>query len=217
MTLLYLVRHGAVEWPEPGCYIGQTDARLSAEGRLQAEACRNELKRVEFSGVWSSDLSRATETAGILFPDCSAYLRTCRELREIDLGEWEGVPRQRVKESRPDLWRARGENLADFRPPEGESFRDLQQRVVPQVLRIIAQRPSKACIVTHAGVIRVLICHFLHVPLSNLFRIRIDYGSVSMVSCSSRRFEVCALNLRPSNLKHFRSAEIGGRHDPAQV
>ena len=217
MTLLYLLRHGAIDWPKADCFIGQTDAPLSAEGRRQAGAWRSELHKLEFTAVWASDLTRATETAGIIFAGRAAGVRTCRELREIKLGEWDGLPRDRVRQSHPDLWRARGEDLADFRPPGGESFRDLQQRVVPRVTRIAAETPGDACIVTHAGVIRVLICHVLQMPLTNLFRIRLDYGSLSIVSYSPERVEVCALNLRPPNLIRSPGGEIGGPHDPAQV
>jgi len=217
MTLLYLLRHGAIDWPEADCFIGQTDAPLSSEGRLQANALRNELQNVEFAAVWASDLVRATETAGIIFAGRAAGVRTCRELREIKLGEWDGLPRDRVRQSHPDLWRARGEDLAGFRPPGGESFRDVQQRVVPQIARITEETQGTACIVTHAGVIRMLICHVLQMPLTNLFRIRLDYGSVSIISYSPERVEVCALNLRPSNLIRSPNGEIGGPHDLAQV
>ena len=201
MTLLYLLRHGAIDWPEVDCFIGQTDAPLSSEGRLQANALRNELQNVEFAAVWSSELSRATETAGIIFAGRAAGVRTCRELREIKLGEWDGLPRGHVRESHPDLWRARGEDLAGFRPPGGESFADLEQRVRPQITQIAEETQGTACIVTHAGVIRVLICRVLQVPLTNLFRIRIDYGSLSIVSDSPKRIEVCALNLSPPTLQ----------------
>jgi len=217
MTLFYLLRHGAIDWPEPDCFIGQTDAPLSSEGRQQADAWRRGLYKVEFAAVWSSDLRRAAETAGIIFAGRGAGVRTCRELREIQLGEWDGVPRRRVKASQPGLWQARGEDLAGFRPPGGESFSDLQQRVVPQILRIAEETQGSACMVTHAGVIRVLICHMLQMPLSNLFRIYLDYGSLSIISYAPERVEVCALNLRPSNLNCSPGGEIGGQHDPAQV
>ena len=195
--MLYLLRHGAIDWPEAGCFIGQTDAPLSTEGRLQAKYWRKELRKLAFTAVWSSDLRRAAETAEIIFAGRRADLQTCRQLREIQLGEWEGMPRVRVREHHSDLWSARGKDMAGFRPPGGESFRDVQQRVVPLVMRIAAQTPESACLVTHAGVIRVLICHFLQMPLSNLFRIHLDYGSLSIVSYSSAHFQVCVLNLRP--------------------
>jgi probable phosphoglycerate mutase len=196
MTKLYLLRHGAIEWPEADCFIGQTDAPLSKEGRLQARDWRNELPGLGFSVVWSSDLSRTLETAEIIFGGCSTEIRTCSQLREIRLGEWDGVPRSRIRGHHPHLWTARGKDLAGFTPPGGESFRDLQNRAVAQVLQIAEQSPACACIVTHAGVIRVLICYFLQIPLPNLFRIHLDYGSLSIVSYTSERVEVCGLNLR---------------------
>jgi alpha-ribazole phosphatase len=217
MTVLYLVRHGAIAWPQPDCFIGQTDVPLSSEGRSQADLWRDELQNLEFTTVWSSDLRRATETAEIIFAGRAAGVQTCRELREIHLGEWDGLPRNRVRERHPDLWRARGEDLAGFRPPGGESFQDVQERVIQSVTSIAAETPGDKCIITHAGVIRVLICHVLQMPLTNLFRIRLDYGSVSIISYSPERVEVCALNLRPSNLIRSPGGEIGGPHDPAQV
>lgn len=199
MVRFYLLRHGTIDWPEADCYIGQTDAPLSAQGRRQAEAWRRNLSSVKVSSVFSSDLTRASDTARIIFAGREVGIETCRDLREIQLGEWDGLPRGRVRESHPDLWHARGRDLAGFRPPGGESFRDLQERVVRRVDPIIAQSKGSVCFVTHAGVIRVLICHFLQMPLSNLFRIRVDYASLSIVACSAARTEVCALNLRSYN------------------
>ncbi|MFZ0134944.1 MAG: histidine phosphatase family protein [Desulfobacterales bacterium] len=217
MTMLFLMRHGAIEHPEAGRFIGQTDVALGRNGRLQAEAWQDEFKSIEFTAVWSSDLSRAAETAAIVFAGHAAAVRTSRELREIHLGQWEGVPRRRVRDERPDLWETRGKDLAGFRPPGGESFRDLQRRVVLPVTRMADETPGNVCIVTHAGVIRVLICHFLDMPLSNLFRIRVDYGSLSIVSLSLERIEVCTLNLKPSRHSPSGGGNIGGLHDPAQV
>jgi alpha-ribazole phosphatase len=217
MTTLYMLRHGAIEWPGAGCFIGQTDAPLNAQGRLQARYWQNEFRHMAFSGVWSSDLRRTTETAEIIFPGRSAGLQTCRQLREIQLGDWDGQPRARVRENHPDLWFARGNDMACFRPPGGESFQDVQQRVVPLAMRIAAQTPESACVVTHAGVIRVLLCHFLQMPLSHLFRIRVDYGSLSIVSYTSERVEVCALNLRPFNHSYSPGGEPGGKHDPVKI
>lgn len=197
MTLLYLLRHGEIEWPEADGFIGQTDAPLSARGRRQAHAWSHELGSTTFTGIWSSDLRRATETAAIVFAGRNLVVRSCKDLREIHLGEWDGLPRRRVRERHPDLWHARGKDLAGFRPPGGESFSDLQERAVRRVLQIAATATGAVCLITHAGVIRVLICHCLQMPLSNLFRIRLDYGSMSMAAFEPDDVEVCALNLKP--------------------
>jgi alpha-ribazole phosphatase len=201
MTLLYLMRHGAIDWPEPDSFIGQTDVPLSKEGRIQAKAWRNAFRQIEVADAWSSDLARAVESARILFNGRTTDVRTCQELREIHLGAWDGLPRSYVRENHPDLWRARGVDPAGFRPPGGESFADLEQRVLPHIIRIVEESQGPVCIVTHAGVIRVLICRLLHAPLVNLFRIRFDYGSLSIVSYSPERIEVCALNLSPPTLQ----------------
>jgi len=209
MTMLYLLRHGRIDWPEADCFIGQTDASLNLEGRRQAGAWRSEIGQVKFSAVWSSDLRRTAETAAIIFSGRKVNVRNCRDLREIQLGRWEGMPRIRVREELPDLWAARGMDLADFKPPGGESFRELQHRVVRRVKQIAAETAGAVCIVTHAGVIRVLICHLLEMPLTNLFRIRLDYGSLSIVSCQPEHVEVCTLNLRPSDSNCLAGEEIG--------
>jgi len=197
MTLLYLLRHGEIEWPEEDCFIGQTDAPLSAQGRRQARVWNHELRSLELTGIWSSDLQRATEMAAIAFAGRGVAVRSCRELRELALGEWDGLPRRRVRERHPDLWHARGKDLAGFRPPGGESFSDLQERSVRRVQQIAATATGAVCLITHAGVIRVLMCHCLQMPLSNLFRIRLDYGSMSIVGYEPNRVEVRALNLKP--------------------
>jgi len=197
MALLYLLRHGEIEWPEADGFIGQTDAPLSARGRRQAYAWNHALGPMAFTAIGSSDLRRATETAAIVFAGRNLVVRSCKELREIHLGEWDGLPRRRVRERHPDLWHARGKDLAGFRPPGGESFSDLQDRVLRFVQPIAAEATGPVCLVTHAGVIRVLMCHCLQMPLSSLFRIRLDYGGMSIVAYELDRVEVCALNLKP--------------------
>jgi alpha-ribazole phosphatase len=217
MTLLYLLRHGEIEWPDADGFIGQTDAPLSAQGRRQADAWNHELGPMAFTGIWSSDLRRATETAAIVFAGRNLVVRSCKELREIRLGEWDGLPRRRVRERDPDLWHARGQDLAGFRPPDGESFSDLQERVLRFLQPIAAEATGPVCLVTHAGVIRVLMCHGLQMPLANLFRIRLAYGSLSVAAYAPGRLEVFALNLKPPIFGGSVREQLGGLHDPAQV
>lgn len=197
MPRFYLLRHGEIDWPETDCFIGQVDPPLSAIGRRQAHAWNKQLGDTPLDGIWSSDLQRATETTATVFAGRAAEVRISSDLREIKLGAWDGMPRRWVKTEQPDLWRARGRNLAGFRPPQGESFLDLQERTVRRVEQIAADAGGAVCMVTHAGVIRVLICRWLQMPLANLFRIRLNYGSLSIVDYTPERIEVCALNLMP--------------------
>jgi broad specificity phosphatase PhoE len=181
MPLLYLLRHGQIDWPQSDCFIGHTDAPLSAAGREGVLAWRDHFRGLAFGEVWSSDLRRALQSAELLSPGRESEIRVTSELRELNLGEWERRPRDHVRATRPDLWKARGDDLGGFRPPGGESFSDLQKRIVACIGNICADSSAPVLVVTHAGVIRVLICAVLGLPLSNLFRILIDYASITMV------------------------------------
>jgi hypothetical protein len=92
MTLLFLLRHGAIVWPEPDTFIGQTDPPLSVAGRRQALAWRDTIGETGFSAVWSSDLKRCAETAALVFGDGQAQIRFSSGLREITLAAGTASP-----------------------------------------------------------------------------------------------------------------------------
>jgi probable phosphoglycerate mutase len=102
-----------------------------------------------------------------------------------------------IREEFPDLWQARGEDIGHFRPPGAESFADLRQRAGPFIRHIAAQSAGNTLIVTHAGVIRVLLCQVLEMPLSHLFRIHLDYGGITLIKDINGLSRVMAVNLLP--------------------
>ncbi len=150
-TDLVLLRHGPTAWNAAGRIQGRSDQPLSDRGRARVGAWHIP---PEFEGYrWvTSPLSRARETAALLGHD---EAETAPELAEADWGAWEGERlvdlRTRLGEAMADL---EGRGL-DFRPPGGESPRDLQTRLAPWLARVAAD--GRPCIaVTHKGVIRAL-------------------------------------------------------------
>ncbi|MDY6791033.1 MAG: alpha-ribazole phosphatase [Thermodesulfobacteriota bacterium] len=200
MTTLYLLRHGAIEGNDEKRFVGQIDPPLSEKGRQQAKTWHQRLKDDEFSMVLCSDLQRARETAALVCLGWRDTVRMSADLREIHLGEWDGVAMAQIRKQFPELWRARGEDFGGFRPPGGESFADLQQRVVPVVENITNQTKGKVLLITHAGVIRVLLCHVLQMPLSILFQIHLDYGALTIIEYKNYTPQVKAVNLGPVNI-----------------
>lgn len=194
-TLLYLMRHGAIEATEEKRFVGQIDPPLSPDGQKQAERQGRHLRGITFSKVWCSDLKRAYETTAIVCRDRGLTLQPTPELREINLGQWDGMTMSQIRELFPDLWLARGENIGHFRPPGAESFADLQQRAVPFIRHIAAQSAGNTLIVTHAGVIRVLLCQMLQMPLSHLCRIHLDYAGLTLIQDINGMSQVKAVNL----------------------
>jgi alpha-ribazole phosphatase len=200
MATLYLLRHGAIEGNSEKRFVGQIDVPLSEKGRQQAKLWHQRLKEDEFSMIWCSNLQRTRETAAIVCPGERHNMRFMTDLREINMGSWDGVPMAQIRKECNELWRARGEDISGFRPPGGESFTDLQQRIVPVVENIVGQAEEKVLLITHAGVIRVLLCHVLQMPLANLFRINLSYGVLTIIEYKNDLPRVMAVNLDPGDI-----------------
>ena len=115
--------------------------------------------RPPFDAIYSSPLSRASETAWVLAGAESGSLHFRAELKEINCGEVDGLPLGDVQRRFPELWR---ENLRqereDFRWPAGESYREFRDRSVAAVQSIADSHPcGRVAIVTHAGVINQIV------------------------------------------------------------
>jgi probable phosphoglycerate mutase len=195
---IYLLRHGAVRSVEGGKrYIGWQDIALSDAGLRQAGAWADYFSGIALDDIYCSDLSRCLETARIIGNRCSLEPKPFPELREVSLGSWEGQCFDTIRSLHPRAFRERGDRIADHRPPAGESFNDLQARAWP-IFEAIANRSSgHRLVVTHAGVIRVLVCRLLGMPLENLFRIRQTYGALNIVEVRPANRRILALNLHP--------------------
>lgn len=196
---IFFLRHGEIRSEGGKRYIGWQDHVLSDVGLAQARRWAGCFSGAALKDIYCSDLARCLETARIIGVRCSLEPKVLPELREIKLGAWDGQRFDTVQRLYPRAFQERGDCIADHRPPGGESFRDLQARVWP-VFEAIARRIcGPALIVTHAGVIRVLLCRLMGIPLENLFHIRLAHGALSIVAVKERHFSLKALNLQHSS------------------
>jgi alpha-ribazole phosphatase len=158
---LILIRHGDLGDGCRGRYIGRTDAPLSAEGRRQAAALAEPLTRLpDGTSRFVSPLRRTRETAEIALGS-GVDFTIDSDLREIDFGRWEGMGFAEILAADPaavDQWVALAE---DFVFPEGENIANFRKRIAAAARRIAADPVGTAVVVTHGGVIRFMICHFL--------------------------------------------------------
>ena len=133
-----LLRHGRIQAAtDAKRFVGQVDLPLSDTGRHQARYWRERLADLPLARIVSSDLSRCMETATIIAAGRCRDILPLAGLREIHLGQWDGMPFGEVKQRWPDGFQQRGMAMAGFRPPAGESFLDLQRRVVPVFEEVI--------------------------------------------------------------------------------
>ena len=173
MRTVLLIRHGAVEGDAKGCFVGAADAAMCAAGEAQIRELAARLRqRVRLDAIYCSDLSRSRRTAELLANGSAIPICVRPALREIDMGDWQGLSRREVAERQPADYAARGRDIANFRPPGGESFADLASRVLPCWRDLVEDGGTQVvAIAGHAGVNRVILCHLLGAPLANLFRI----------------------------------------------
>ncbi len=205
---LFLVRHGEIRQHREKIFLGQTDIPLSGKGREQAEAAAEELKRYGVSAdrIYTSDLSRARETAEIIRRSLNQCRRktdiggemlpetkliTVPKLREMSLGDWDGRYISEIREQYPEEYRKRGENLLAYKFGNGsENFYDLQYRAM-KGLRSILNREREAAdgnndivIVSHAGVINVILSNLRHIELAEQIGSHIPNGGIAVLDFS---------------------------------
>lgn len=147
---LYLVRHGRTAWNVAGKAQGWADEPLDDLGRAQANTLPGALDGLRIERILTSPLGRARTTAAPLAEVRSLGIETVPELRERGFGEWEGRHFTEVG----DLLRAGGPDIDLVRPPSGESFADVWNRLVP-FAESVDDRPT--VIVTHGGTLSCLV------------------------------------------------------------
>jgi probable phosphoglycerate mutase len=179
---VYLARHGAVEKNGGGkMFIGQTDVDLSDEGRRQAEELSLELRSTTLSALFCSDLKRSADTAKIIGKTLNLEPQPIPELREIALGQWDGLSFAEVSNRFLEEFKKRGQDIVHYRPPEGESFLDCAMRVLPALYRILHSTRGNILIVGHAGVNRIILSQAMGRDLKDLMGIGQEYCALSRI------------------------------------
>jgi broad specificity phosphatase PhoE len=156
---ILLARHGETnDNREPIRVQGFTDTPLNAAGRRQAFELGQRMQDEAIVSLWSSDLSRARETAEIAGAALGLSPRLDWRLREAYRGRWEGRRVIDIERVEPELyagWRRAGEQ---WRFPGGESLRDQLRRVSACLDDVRASGELPALVVCHGGSVRVMLC-----------------------------------------------------------
>lgn len=181
-TRLYLMRHGQVQGHQEKRYNGQGEVPLTPVGRRQFETLAERLRDEPLTAVYSSDLSRCREGAGLIAEGHGLTAVAAPELREISMGEWEGTTWSELQTRHPRQWQARLADPVHFRVPGGENLLDVAARVRPVLDRILHDHRGEAvALVAHGGVNRLILLDALRAPLDRLFSLEQDFGCLNIV------------------------------------
>ncbi|MEI7913867.1 MAG: bifunctional RNase H/acid phosphatase [Mycobacteriaceae bacterium] len=180
-TRLLLLRHGQTDLSRQRRYSGRGNPELTETGRRQAADAAHYLsQRGGIAAVVSSPLQRAYDTAAAAADALGLPVRVDDDLIETDFGEWEGLTFAEAAERHPDL---HGRWLRDtaLRPPGGESFDDVAERVRRARDRIVAEHgPGTVLVVSHVTPIKTLLRIALGAGASILHRLHLDLASLSI-------------------------------------
>ncbi len=200
VTHVHLLRHGEVEAMTDRVVRGQLDVPLSARGAVESELLSAWLARHEPRPdvIFTSDLVRCSVLAGDVGARVSREPIVDARLREQSMGAWEGRTWAEITASEPAAVTAYWNDYQRTRPTGGESFADLEARVVSWWRATIAAHAGKRIVVaTHIGVIRALLCHWLGIPGDQALRFAPATASHTSVAISEAGAVVMQFGERP--------------------
>jgi probable phosphoglycerate mutase len=198
-TRLWFLRHGEVESPFVGTFLGTTDAGLSPLGHHQGEAIRAYLDGSGADAVVSSPRRRAKDTIRPLASTLGRVVDVRPGFAEMDFGRWEGLTWAQILE------RDRGAALewerdpANTPCPGGESCATFHERVESSLGELVAEFKGRSVVLAaHAGTNRAILSHVLKRPYMDCFAFAQDYGCLNAVGWSQDGFgQVALLNFVP--------------------
>lgn len=181
-TRLYLIRHGELSKARPNTYHGQMDVDLTPRGVAQLEAVADRLASLPLRAVYASTLRRSLHGAEQVAKRHGLSVIARPEFREKHFGVWEGLTYDEVADRYPEDWARWLTDPPTLKTPGGESYLEMQARVLPALARMIADHPeSEIALVAHGGVNRAIICHAIGLDLKHVFRVEQDHGAINII------------------------------------
>ena len=176
----YLLRHGETEWNKLGKFQGLTDVSLNERGFAQARDSARAALGWEPSALYASSLTRTVQVAEEIRKITGISVVANPGLRELSLGDLEGVTGAEMRAGWPEVYQAWRNNPADVVMPNGESLAQLQERAWRVILEIEQAHADDedVVVVSHNFTIRTIICAILDIPLYNFHRMSLGLGSL---------------------------------------
>ena len=176
-TYIDLLRHGEVKGGS--CYRGITDDPLSTIGWAQMQ--NKTTSQSYWDVIISSPLSRCHAFAKSLSSELKLPLVTAPAFQEIDFGDWEGKTAAQIN---PQLLAQFYADPVNISAPNGEHFLDFKQRILEAWQASLKTHEGKhILLITHAGVIRVILANILGIETQHSFRLKIAHACLSSIEC----------------------------------
>lgn len=170
-TRLVLVRHGETTWNAEKRMQGQLDSSLNERGLSQAQARSADMLAQSFDAKYCSSSLRTRQTIDALLDGAVQGVCYQDNLREINLGPWQGQLSYDLAKNHPEQFRLYTEQPEQFELAGAETFAEIQNRAVTALEKIVADHTGqKVLVVSHGLFIKVSLLHWLGLPLSQVWQ-----------------------------------------------
>lgn len=197
-TQLFLVRHGATEANERRPYVLQGNGinfSLSETGRTQARAVGRFLSKFNVQAVYCSPLLRALETATEIARSFRFPVQTLDNIHEVDVGEWEGKSWNMIQEENEAAYQAFMNDPGDTPYLGGESYRDVLNRVKPELDAVVGKHQGQSIVVVaHNVVNRAYLADVMGLDLRRAKDIQQSNCCVNIIHFKHGKSELMTLN-----------------------
>jgi probable phosphoglycerate mutase len=169
-TTIYLVRHGQTEWNVEHRLQGFQDSPLTELGMKQAQWLGEAIRNERIDRIYSSSSLRAHRTAEIIRGAREIEIMDCDDLREINMGIWEGETQAEVKERDPEQFHYFWNDPEKFTVQGSETFHEVSKRAINKLNEIISDNQGNAVLlVTHSVVVKLLMAYFEGRPIRDIW------------------------------------------------
>lgn len=198
MPIILLIRHGENDFVKTGRMAGRTPGvHLNERGQQQAQELAEALAKAPIKAIYSSPMERAIETAEPLAAKLGQEINIRPGLIEANIGDWTGLE-IKVTRKLPE-WKIVQNAPSRFRFPGGESFVEIQTRLVSDI-ELIAQEHKDdqmvACFL-HADPIKLIVAYYMGMPLDHFQRLGCDTASAAVLMLGGSGAALLKLNQRP--------------------
>lgn len=195
MTTFFLIRHASCNGLGRTLWGRTPGISLNEKGKLQAQRLADRFHGIKLQAIHSSPLERAVETAEFIARASNLEVKKDPEFHEINFGEWTGKSFDVLSSNA--CWRRFNSLRSATRIPGGESFLDVQSRIV-KAMDLLSLRYGNAnvAIVSHSDVIKAAVGYFTATPIDMLHRIEISPCSVSVIALDNDSARLLTINNR---------------------
>ncbi len=174
MKQIILIRHTTPHIKSGICY-GSTDVDVKESFVEEANEIKCYIGQINPDMVYSSPLTRCQKLSYFLYPNQGII--TDDRLKEMDFGEWELMDWAKIDKKAIEHWSS---DFVNIPTPEGENLKKVRDRALSVFNEIIEKQAdqSTVAVVTHSGIIRCLLAHYLHIPLESIFRLKLHFACV---------------------------------------